>query len=131
MSKPKINQTKSEQTILNGQNANGKETKDKSPERNFLSDISYIQKASNLFRHSKTNDEPKSNGTNEECHNNGQAKYPIKELASMDIGNIEKIESSNEQQNGTHQSSGQNGFVKTQPSHGAIHRAFNKLKLLF
>lgn len=129
------------------------QTKDKSPERNFLSEISYIQRASNLFKHSKPNDEGETskgnsasaNGSVEEADritgkvaNGGgggggnQAKYPMNDLASMDIGRIEKIESASEKANGIASASAGAGRPRVPPPpHGALNRAFNKLKLFF
>ena len=142
-SRPKVIEAKVEQSLGNDDinKREGTEQKDKSPERNFLSDISNIRKASSLFRSSKPNkDEPakaNTNGITEEQsqHNNGQAKYPMEDLASMDIGQIEKIESTDEKSNGAQQSAVKrtNSCKSKGPAaaHGAIHRAFNKLKLFF
>ena len=128
---------------------NQAQTKDKSPERNFLSEISYIQRASNLFKHSKPNDEGETSKGNSASANgsvaeadrttgkvaNGsgnQAKYPMNDLASMDIGRIEKIESASAKANGIASASAGAGRPRVPPPpHGALNRAFNKLKLFF
>lgn len=139
----KVNESKQNEKVQQHQTSNGSAingVKEKSPERNFLTEISYIQKASNLFKHSKPHDEDNNkasipaNGSEEEVNRSGkaengnQAKYPINDLASMDIERIEKIEVDSEKTNG----SAAAGRPRVPPpAHGALNRAFNKLKLFF